>query len=62
MSFLKELSKEDRKLGKEVEGSNEKLFPKTGKVKTQTEESIKEKASHSPVAKRPEDVVKKVFS
>jgi hypothetical protein len=61
MSFLKELSKEERKLGKEVEDANDKLFPKTGKVKTQTLESNKENASHSPVAKRPEDVVKKVF-
>jgi hypothetical protein len=60
MNFLKELSK-DKKTGHEVEGSNSELFPKTGKAKIQTEESVKEKASRSPVAKRPEDVAKKVF-
>jgi hypothetical protein len=31
MRFLKELSKTDNKTGKEVEGVNEKLFPKTSK-------------------------------
>jgi len=61
MDFLKSLSQQGKKEGYAVEGANEKLFPKTGKSKAQSEQSVKEQQSRSPVAKSPEDVTKKVF-
>jgi hypothetical protein len=51
MSFLKELGNE-KHAGKEVEGTNDKLFPKAGKAKTQVEMSNESQTGKSVIGTR----------